>query len=155
MNQQELHLLATRFLNAWNTQEVDQVLKCYTNDVLYRDPNTRGIVQGQENLSRYLKRLFENWQMHWSLREGFPLQSKHGAAILWQATFQKKESPQVLEAEGMDLVLLEGDRIQRNEVYFDRILLLPLMGVTGQLFHSFSKATALFQRQVKKVKKWV
>jgi hypothetical protein len=28
----------------------------------------------------------------------------------------------------MDLVLLEGDRVKRNEVYFDRAVLAPLIG---------------------------
>ncbi len=29
----------------------------------------------------------------------------------------------------MDLVLMQGDRIQRNEVCFDRAVLAPLLGV--------------------------
>jgi hypothetical protein len=29
---------------------------------------------------------------------------------------------------GMDLVVVEGELISRNEVYFDRSLLAPLMG---------------------------
>jgi hypothetical protein len=29
---------------------------------------------------------------------------------------------------GMDLVLVQGELISRNEVYFDRSLLAPLMG---------------------------
>ncbi len=29
--------------------------------------------------------------------------------------------------DGMDIVILEGDRISRNEFYFDRALLLPLL----------------------------
>ena len=30
--------------------------------------------------------------------------------------------------DGMDLVIVRGELISRNEVYFDRVLLAPLMG---------------------------
>jgi len=36
--------LVTDFLGAWNSQDVERVLDCYTDDVRYRDPNTRGEV---------------------------------------------------------------------------------------------------------------
>lgn len=32
-----------------------------------------------------------------------------------------------VEVEGMDLAVLEGELLKRNEVYFDRATLLPLM----------------------------
>ena len=33
----------------------------------------------------------------------------------------------MIEADGMDLVVLRGDRLVRNEVYFDRAVLAPLL----------------------------
>ena len=33
----------------------------------------------------------------------------------------------MLEVDGMDLVLIENGRVKRNEVYFDRAALAPLM----------------------------
>ena len=69
----ERHLaIAEEFLAAWNTQDVETVLGCYTEDVEYRDPNTRGTVTGHDALGRYLTKLFDRWQMHWALREAFP-----------------------------------------------------------------------------------
>ena len=38
----------------------------------------------------------------------------------------------MVEADGMDIVLLEGDRIKRNEVYFDRAVLAPLFASVAQ-----------------------
>ena len=35
-------LLVADFLAAWNSQDVERLLDCYTHDVRYRDPNTRG-----------------------------------------------------------------------------------------------------------------
>ena len=50
---------------------------------------------------------------------------ENGRAVLWHVTFQKPEGGQIVEADGMDLVLLDGDRIARNEVYFDRAVFAP------------------------------
>ncbi|MBI5367218.1 MAG: nuclear transport factor 2 family protein [Planctomycetes bacterium] len=130
MNAQQAGALAERFLGAWNSQEVDRVLACYTEDVTYRDPNTRGDVQGTDALRRYLTKLFGAWRMHWSLRECYPLADADGAAVLWHAVMSSGESPRTVEVDGMDLVLVHQDRIRRNEVYFDRTALAPLMPPT-------------------------
>ena len=120
--------LAERFLAAWNTQDVEQVIACYTEDVHYREPGTRGEgIRGHDAMRRYLRALFATWKMHWSLRELYPLKDGEGAAVLWRASLQKADGAKVVEVEGMDLVLLAGDRIKRNDVYFDRAALAPLL----------------------------
>lgn len=119
--------LAERFVAAWNTQDVDRVLSLYTSDVEYRDPNTRGTVNGADALRRYLTKLFANWKMHWSLREVHLLEGKDGCAVLWHATFQKPEGGMLVEADGMDFVLIREGHIQRNEIYFDRAVLAPFL----------------------------
>ncbi len=121
--------LAETFLSAWNTHDVEQVVACYTPDVVYRDPNTRGEVTGADAMRRYLRKLFDGWRMHWSLRAApFALAGEDGTAVLWRASFQRPGLAAVVEVDGMDLVLLQGDLIKRNEVYFDRAAILPLMG---------------------------
>ncbi len=127
MTQTELEAVATKFLEAWNSQDVEAVVACYTPDVVYRDPNTRGEVAGVDALRHYLTKLFAGWTMRWALREAFALAEGSGAAVLWRATFQRPGRDAVVEVEGMDLVVLEGQKICRNEVYFDRTLLAPLM----------------------------
>ena len=134
MTTEKLDGMAIRFLTAWNSQQVEAVVACYTDDVSYRDPNTRGVVHGSDALRRYLSKLFGAWQMQWFLKEAYPLQEEGGAAILWRATFQRKNRGRILEVHGMDIVFLTGDRIKRNEVYFDRMRLLPLLGLSGVLF---------------------
>jgi ketosteroid isomerase-like protein len=129
MNNTERHArLANLFLSAWNTHDVEQVVACYTPDVVYRDPNTRGEVTGADAMRRYLRKLFDGWRMHWSLRAApFALADEDGTAVLWRASFQRPGGSATVEVDGMDLVLLEGDLIRRNEVYFDRAAILPLM----------------------------
>lgn len=119
--------MAERFLDAWNRQEVGDVLACYTPDLIYRDPNTRGAVDGAEAMGRYLEKLFARWRMQWSLRETYALEGVEGAAVLWRATFGTADGAETVETDGMDLVLIEGGKIKRNDVYFDRAVLAPLL----------------------------
>jgi ketosteroid isomerase-like protein len=124
MNQTELVEIAERFLSAWNSQDVERVVACYTEDLIYRDPNTRGIVEGADAMRRYLRKLFAAWSMHWTFREGYPFAERDGGAILWHATFREAGANETVEADGMDLVLVRSGRIERNDVYFDRSPLL-------------------------------
>lgn len=123
MNRTEVVAFAETFLSAWNSQEVERILATYTDDVIYRDPNTRGEVQGADALRRYLSKLLGAWDMQWFLREAYPFADHEGAAVLWHAKLRRTGSEQVVEIDGMDLVLMQGDRIQRNEVWFDRAAL--------------------------------
>ena len=115
------HLVAD-LLAAWNSQDVERLLDCYTDDVRYRDPNTRGDVVGRDALRRYLTRLFAEWRMTWESRETFTFDGTDGAAFLWRATLRRADSDRSVAFEGMDLAVLRGGKVARNEVYFDRSL---------------------------------
>jgi ketosteroid isomerase-like protein len=123
MNSTRRNELIVRFLEAWNSQDVDRVLDCYTDDVRYRDPNTRGDVLGRDAMRRYLSKLFAAWQMTWAAREVYEIAGDDGAAFLWHATFRRAGQPSIVEIDGMDLALLRGDRVARNDVYFDKTAL--------------------------------
>jgi len=124
MEQEAMRERAAAVLSAWNSHDVDRVLACYTEDCVYRDPNTRGAVAGREALRRYLTRLFRDWRMHWSLREFFPFADGSDGAFLWDAKLTPAAGGKTAEISGMDLVLLRGERLVRNEVYFDRMALV-------------------------------
>ena len=119
--------IARQILDAWNTHDVERVVACYTPDCLYRDPGTRGYVEGADALRRYLTKMFASWRMHWSAREAFPLAEPEGAAFLWRATLGPIGGATAVEVEGMDLAVLDGERLKRNEVYFDRAVLASLL----------------------------
>jgi uncharacterized protein (TIGR02246 family) len=115
--------LSRKVLGAWNEQDVEAVVQCYTEDCTYLDPNTRGPVEGRDALRRYLASLFAKWTMTWTLKEFHSFGREDGGAFLWRATLTPAEGGRTVEIDGMDLVLLEGDRLRRNEVYFDRMAL--------------------------------
>lgn len=54
-------------------------------------------------------------------------QDGSGCAAMWHATFQKPEGGETVEADGMDLVIVEDGLVKRNEVYFDRAVLASLL----------------------------
>ncbi len=124
--------LAEHVLDVWNTQEIDDVVACYTSDLVYLDPNTRGPVVGTDEMRAYLARLFGRWTMTWRALEIFPLAGQDGVTIMWSATLAPVGETRSVDVDGVDLVLLEGDLIKRNQVYFDRArlaeLLTPLPG---------------------------
>ena len=123
----QLTAMAERLFDGWNRQDVEAVVACYTDDLVYRDPNTRGEVKGRDAMRRYLRKLFQGWKMSWSLKEAHLFEGRNGCAAMWRASFQRPDGDQIVEADGMDLVLVEGRRVKRNEVYFDRTVLSPLI----------------------------
>ena len=123
MDRQEGLKLSQSILAAWNTQDVDKVLSCYTEDCVYLDPNTRGPIVGRDAFRRYLARLFQGWNMHWSLREFFPFSDEEGGAFLWHADVTPASGGKTTEIFGMDLALVRSQRLCRNEVYLDRTAL--------------------------------
>jgi uncharacterized protein (TIGR02246 family) len=127
MNEKTVKALKQEVIDAWNAQDVDRVVACYADDLIYVDPNTRGEVKGADAMRRYLRKLFGAWKMSWALKEVRYFEDGSGCAALWRASFRKPDGEKTVEADGMDLVLFEGDRIQRNEVYFDRAVLAPLL----------------------------
>jgi ketosteroid isomerase-like protein len=128
MTDDKLEEMVESVLSAWNSQDVERVVGCYTEDLVYLDPNTRGSITRADDFRRYLRKLFAVWKMEWHLKEAHPLRDSEGGAFLWRAVIQKADGDKKVEIEGMDLIVLEGDKISRNEVYFDRAALAVFMG---------------------------
>lgn len=127
MDAVKLHEIGDRAIEAWNRQDVEAVVACYTDDLVYVDPNTRGPLEGADAMRRYLTKLFDHWQMHWTIREIFPLAEADGSAARWHAALTSRATGKTAEVEGMDLVVIEGDKIKRNEVYYDRVPLAAIL----------------------------
>jgi DNA-binding SARP family transcriptional activator/ketosteroid isomerase-like protein len=119
MSEDRLSQLVDRLLAAWNSHDVGAVLGRYTEDVVYRDPNTRGNVEGADAMRRYLRKVFTHWRMTWASRGQFQFDGTDGAVFLWRATFRKVDEVKNVEVEGADLLVLRGDLIARNDVYYD------------------------------------
>lgn len=115
------------FLDAWNRHNVEDVVASYTDPLVYRDPNTRGAIESHDALRRYLTKLFERWEMRWSTGEVFPFESADGAAVTWHANFRLRAGEARVDVDGVDIIFLGDGKITRDEVFFDRALLAPLL----------------------------
>ena len=170
--------IADAFLAAWNTQDVEKVAACYSENLCYLDPNIKGEIRDLPSFKRYLEKLLGAWDMTWVTRDAFPLKDMteatdkvasprsmdgspfsmvdkplkmkgdenhvfrrppadeardgfgsnliNGYALLWRAVIRRAGKKNEVEIDGMDLVMMEGNLISQNEVYFDRTPLASL-----------------------------
>jgi hypothetical protein len=104
-----------RWLQAWSDKDVERLVRFYSMDVVYRDPQVPAGVVGRAALTGYLTGLFAatppmtyepdevwatsvGWCGRWICRLDSP-----GSASVW--------------LRGFDLVVLDGEEIALNEVY--------------------------------------
>ena len=121
MNSQELDEFCHRWLNAWTGNRPGELIQFYSADAYYRDPARREGVRGEKPLLEYFTKLLRknpNWI--WTAKEVIP--TAKGLVLKWVATIPTPASS--ITIEGLDILELRGDKITRNEVYFDRSVLL-------------------------------
>lgn len=112
----ELESLCDDWLAAWTGPDPDKLVGFYTEDCFYKDPAKPEGIQGRKHLRGYFAKLLEQHSdMIWRREELFPIEG--GFTLKWSASIPCGE--EVVEAEGLDVLLLDGGRISHNEVYFD------------------------------------
>lgn len=112
---------AARWLPAWSGNRPELLASFYTDDAFYADPALPNGVRGQEQLLAYFRRLlvrYPDWE--WRQHRATPLED--GFLNHWEADIPTAE--QTLTLRGVCTVQLRGERIYRNEVFFDRSELL-------------------------------
>ncbi|MCX8499927.1 MAG: nuclear transport factor 2 family protein [Caulobacteraceae bacterium] len=114
-----------RWLQAWTDKDVPRLLGFYSSDTIYADPQTAAGIQGHEALGAYLTGLFGatppmTYEPHelWATHNGY--------CGRWFCTISPPGGP-VSYLRGFDLVVLEGDKIVRNEVFVHPLEALPTL----------------------------
>lgn len=108
------------WLAAWTGNQPDRLLAFYAEDAFYSDPARRDGVRGHEALRKYFERLLANFpDWSWETEEVIP--TEKGFTLKWRATIPV--GGETVVETGLDIVEVEGARITRNEVYFDRATL--------------------------------
>lgn len=117
MKMKEALDFCNKWLPNWSGNNPDALVKFYSENAFYRDPaNTQGL-RGHSQILPYFKKLLAanpNWK--WEEIEIFP--TDKGFVAKWKATIPV--GSEVLTENGMDIVEIEGGKVARNEVYFDR-----------------------------------
>ncbi|BCI87262.1 hypothetical protein NIIDMKKI_24680 [Mycobacterium kansasii] len=136
------------FLGAWNRHDVEEVVAWYTEPFVYRDPNIgAAAIESRDALRRYLSKLFDLWEMTWSVREVFVFDGADGAAVTWDATFRLRARHTRLEIHGVDIVFLRDGKVVHDEVFSTDRCLHHWLPVTrpkssGRALGSLSPSTA-------------
>ena len=121
MNKEELFEFCKEWLAAWTGNNPEKLLNYYHEDALYIDPANREGLKGHKAIGRYFERLLEvNPDWKWEPIEIFPIAS--GIVLKWECSIPVGQD--VINEVGLDIVEIEGEKITRNEVYFDRTRLL-------------------------------
>jgi len=112
------------WLTSWTGNNPEKLISFYSKTAYYQDPaNPKGL-KGHEEIFPYFKKLLAgNPKWIWQMTEAYP--TEKGFILKWKATIPVK-SEEITEY-GMDIVELKGDKIIRNEVYFDRTELISIL----------------------------
>ncbi|VVC75509.1 hypothetical protein AQUSIP_07990 [Aquicella siphonis] len=121
MNSNFLNEFCRDWLAAWTGNNPEKLISFYAPDIFYKDPAVAKGIRGCEALLAYLKKLLaKNPDWVWQPLEILP--TEPGFVLKWQAEIPA--NGHVITVEGLDIVELREQKISRNEVYFDRSLLL-------------------------------
>ena len=121
MDKKELLQFCENWLATWTGNNPDALLKFYHKDALYIDPANAEGLKGHKEISKYFERLLAlNPDWTWKPLEIFPIDT--GAVLKWECSIPVGQ--ETIHEIGLDIVEIEGEKITRNEVYFDRTKLL-------------------------------
>ena len=112
----DLDLFCKQWLAAWTGNRPEDLRKFYTEDAFYRDPAMPNGISGAELLPYFKKLLARNPNWKWDVVEIFPFEN--GCCLKWKANIPIGN--EMIQEIGLDIVEFKGEKISRNEVYFDR-----------------------------------
>lgn len=124
MTKPEALSLCARWLPLWTGNRPEDLIEVYAGDVFYRDPAKQEGITGKAALLAYFRKLlaaFPDWV--WTADDVWPVEG--GFVLRWRAKIPVGKK--IVQETGMDLVLVKGGLVTRNEVYFDRAALLAAM----------------------------
>lgn len=109
------------WLKAWTGNKPEKLIEFYDKGAFYLDPAKPGGLTAHSEILPYFKKLLaQNPNWTWKAKEIIP--TEKGFVLKWAATIPAKEK--TIKVEGLDIVEVSNDKITRNEVYFDRSVLM-------------------------------
>lgn len=124
----EIFAATKRCIDMWNTLDLEATLETYTDDVVYCDPKTGRRILGKAALRRYLRKFFERWNMQFTVLEDHRLEGLDGQAVIWSCSIAKREGGAARTVRGMDIVMVRGNQLCRDEAFMDTSVLDELRG---------------------------
>jgi ketosteroid isomerase-like protein len=116
-----------RLTRCWDQRDIEGTLQYYTEDVQYSEPGAGVRIDGRDKLRNYLKKYFQAWDSRWTIYEHYRLEGQNGIVVFWDMEVWRHGSTERLMTKGMDLVMVRGEQIARDTVYYDRMQLKSLL----------------------------
>lgn len=124
MNTADALEFCSEWLPAWSGNQPNELIKFYDEDIFYVDPLKKDGIHGRDQLLTYFKKLLTaNPEWRWEPIEVMSIEK--GFILKWKATIPL--GPEELIEQGLDIVEVTNGLITRNEIYFDRSILLTIM----------------------------
>ncbi|MBS2028064.1 MAG: nuclear transport factor 2 family protein [Deltaproteobacteria bacterium] len=127
MDPSQLTNFCDRWLAAWSGNRPDELITFYCTDALYRDPARPHGLRGDEILPYFRRLLARNPEWEWRRAELWPIEN--GFMLKWKAKIPV--GVQIVEEQGLDIVVFRDGKIARNEVFFDRAQLVAAATAGG------------------------
>jgi uncharacterized protein (TIGR02246 family) len=112
---EDIRDLIARHDAAWNAQDLDAIMACYTPDVVFTNYNAGESAAGTEAVREHLASIFAGWpDLHFTGRR---LYVSDGFCVSeWTATATHPDGRR-LEWDGVDVFPLADSLIARKDVY--------------------------------------
>ena len=120
----EINQATERRFKAYESGDLAQVLDAYTEDAVYWDTKAKSGMKGTVELTRYFSEFLSRFHTRFAILEEHRLEGQDAAIVLWECAVRRRMAGGVLSHDlvmqrGMNLCVVEGDRISRDESYTD------------------------------------
>lgn len=151
-----------RWLDAWNSHQIDRVLECLTEDVEIRDDSWPKAMRGHDDVREFLEALWRAIpDMSFELLEGpYVIPDEPRASFRWHGggTFTGPMNPPGFaptarrwEVDGADFQEYRDGRISRLRVAFDMMTVARQLGVMPATGSRSERTIAAVQRATVRV----
>ena len=124
MEMKDIITFCQNWLTSWTGNKPEKLISFYSKTAYYQDPANPNGLKGYDNIFPYFKKLLAaNPKWIWQMIEAYP--TEKGFVLKWRASIPVN-SEEITEY-GMDIIEFEGNKIIRNEVYFDRAELISML----------------------------
>lgn len=122
----EIFMVTRRCIDAWNRGDAAATAATYTDDVVYRDPKIVGLLEGGDALLRYLRKFFDVWSTDFVVTDERRIAGENAQLCMWDVVMTHRSSGRSTTISGMDLCVVRGGQLSRDEAFMDTLPLEAL-----------------------------
>ncbi len=114
---EQLRELASRWNDAWNSRDAEQLAAFFMPEGTYYEPDLDGKVRGADGIQSVASRTWADWPEVTFEAVSITVEDPR-VAVEWRSSARHKSGVE-LQLEGVDVLTWEGDKIASAQVYYD------------------------------------